>query len=104
VEKLWTDIENLSPLGAEVHSLNNEFAEKASNESILAQDANKLELLFFLKEQHDLGNPRALEWLANAEKALTNQEARSLAKEIKDRKADQCWKMSFVNPAASKKE
>ncbi len=94
--RLWTDTESLSYLGQQRHSLQDEFEKKITNESLLAQDADKLELLFFLKEQHDLGNPRALEWFRHAEKMLMTQEATLLAKEIWERKADEWWKITLL--------
>jgi putative hydrolase of HD superfamily len=103
-DQIWTDIENLSPLGKEVHSLHKEFDEKESNESFLARDADRLELLFFLKEQYDLGNPRALEWFANAEKKLLTAEAKSLAQELKEKKADDWWKMRCSKQSPIRKE
>ncbi|MGH2611474.1 MAG: HD domain-containing protein [Rhabdochlamydiaceae bacterium] len=103
-DQVWADIENLSLLGREVRSLHNEFEEKESNESLLAKDADKLELLFFLKEQHDLGNPRALEWFTNAEKKLLTAEAKSLAQELKERKADEWWKMRFSKQRPIRRE
>lgn len=103
-DQIWADIENLSSLGSKIHSLNDEFEKKVSNESLLAHDADILELLFFLKEQHDLGNPRALEWFANAEKKLLTIEAKSLAGELKERKADEWWKMRFSKQRSALKE
>ncbi len=92
-ERVWEDIENLSPLGASIHALSDEFDGKLSNESLLAQDADQLELLFFLKEQHDLGSSRALEWFNNALKRLITPEAKQLAEELTERKADEWWKL-----------
>jgi putative hydrolases of HD superfamily len=78
--------------------MNEEYEKKASPEAILAHDADTLELIFFLKEQYDLGNPRAWEWLINAEKRLITKEAKILAAEMKDRKADDWWKMRTAKP------
>lgn len=100
-DQVWADIENLSPLGSKIHSFCSEFDQKMSNEALLAQDADKLELLFFLKEAHDLGNPRALERFVNAEKKLITAEAKSLAKEMKQRKADEWWKVKFPTHSTS---
>jgi putative hydrolases of HD superfamily len=94
-DRVWADIENLSPIGSKIHAFNHELEEKKSNESLLAHDADLLELLFFLKEQHDLGSPRALEWFEYSENRLITAEAQSLAQELKERKADEWWKKTF---------
>jgi putative hydrolases of HD superfamily len=93
--ELWKDIKALSPLGEKVSTLCRDFDQKESNEALLAHDADKLELLFYLKEQHDLGNPRAMEWFEHAEKRVTTPEAKALVEELKKRKADEWWKQRF---------
>ncbi|HEY2810246.1 MAG TPA: HD domain-containing protein [Rhabdochlamydiaceae bacterium] len=93
--RVWADIENLSQIGSKIHAFSHEFEERKSYESLLASDANVLELLFFLKEQQDLGNPRAVEWFEYSENRLITAEAQSLARELKERKADAWWKKAF---------
>jgi putative hydrolase of HD superfamily len=53
-----------------------------SLEASIAKDADQLDLILELKEQKDLGNKYADEWMFYAEKRLINDKARELAEEI----------------------
>lgn len=73
--------ENL-PFGTEIFNLLDEFNRRESVESILAHDADQLELILELKELGDLGNPYAKDWLTAAVKRLQSDEAARLARSI----------------------
>ena len=94
-KQIWNDIEKLSPLAKKMYELYKEFVEGKTPESILTKDACTLELLLFLKEQHDLGNPRAKEWFDNAKKWIQTDEGEKFADEIENTKADEWWKRRF---------
>ena len=59
-----------------------EFTDGKSVEACISRDADQLDLILSLKEQQDLGNPYAREWLHYALKRLQTEAARSMAQEI----------------------
>lgn len=67
---------------ARVNQLTEEFEARVSPESLLAHDADQLDLLVELKEQQDLGNPYAKHWIHYALKRLATPSARELAEAI----------------------
>ena len=68
--------------GNEIAGLTDEFNLGESLEASIAKDADQLDLILELKEQKDLGNKYADEWLFYAKKRLINDKARELADEI----------------------
>ncbi len=68
--------------GKEIAGLTDEFNLGESLEATIAKDADQLDLILELKEQKDLGNKYADEWLFYAKKRLINDKARELAEEI----------------------
>jgi putative hydrolases of HD superfamily len=83
----------------EVLILHRELEDVQSLESTLAQDADQIDLILNLKEELDLGNRHAAEWLACAQERLRTEWGKRLAKEIArtDRTdwwfqgKDRCW-------------
>ena len=67
------------PFGNEIKELLAEFNEQKTREALLVHDADQLELLVQLKEEQDLGNTHAKEWLRNAMKRLRTEVGKSLA-------------------------
>lgn len=70
------------PFGNEIREVIAEFNEQKTREALLAHDADQLELLVQLKEEQDLGNTYAKEWLRNAMKRLRTGVGRSLASAV----------------------
>ena len=68
--------------GDEIISLTQEFNTDDTLEARLARDADQLDLILELKEQLDLGNPSARDWLSFAVKRLLTGSAKGLAQEI----------------------
>jgi len=68
-----------------------EFEEVNSKESLLAQDADQLDLMLNLKEQLDLGNKYAKTWLECAQKRLRTKEGKLLAKHILNTDSQEWW-------------
>ena len=68
------------PFGEEIASLITTFNARETLESRLANDADQLDLLFHLKEQADIGNPRAEPWIEVALERLLTEPARQLAR------------------------
>lgn len=75
----WDELEQVSTLEAE-----------------LAQDADQLDLIANLKEEHDLGNPYASKWMASALHRLRTENGRELAKMLTETDHTDWW---FLGPA-----
>ncbi len=90
-EKLYADLEKAWPFGTEIVALVREFEARVTPEARLANDADQLELLLMLKEQLDLGNTRAVDWIAPARARLRTTAGRRLAEEILATPSDQWW-------------
>jgi putative hydrolase of HD superfamily len=97
---------NLPPQGREVFlSLTREFMEQKTPEARLAHDADQLDMFVELKEQKDLGNPYAGQWLEYALKRLLTAAAQDLAREILAADWTEWWfEKSDDRWAADKKE
>jgi putative hydrolase of HD superfamily len=85
-----------SQIGNEVKSLIDEYEERQTIESKLVKDADNLEWIISLKEQVDIGNERAREWLPSATARLKTDEAKMLAEIIMNTRSDRWW---FGDPA-----
>ncbi|HDS16913.1 MAG TPA: HD domain-containing protein [Proteobacteria bacterium] len=68
--------------GGEIEVLVKEFDERQSPEARLSADADQLALMVLLKEELDLGNAYAREWLSVARQRLLTDSGRSLAKAL----------------------
>ena len=79
------------PFGDEVSCLLREFNAIETLESRLSKDADQLDLILELKEQLDLGNRHAEEWLSFALKRLLTESGKRLASEIMTTERDSWW-------------
>ena len=70
------------PWGNEIVQLVDEFSRGETLEAKLARDADQLDLILELKEQLDIGNKYASDWLHFAKKRLLTPIARKMAKKI----------------------
>ncbi|MEJ2025184.1 MAG: HD domain-containing protein [Deltaproteobacteria bacterium] len=77
--------------GNSILQLLREFNRSESIEAQLAKDADQLDLILELKEQKDLGNPYAGQWLSYALKRLMSPEAKRLADEIMETDSTDWW-------------
>lgn len=68
------------PFNNEIKTLINEFNSNETLEASLSKDADQLDLILELKEQLDLGNPNAQDWLTFAVRRLHTESAKELAK------------------------
>lgn len=78
VLKLWEELEQSRTLEAE-----------------LAQDADQLDLIANLKEEHDLGNPYASKWMRSALERLRTEYGRQLAQALNETDHTDWW---FLGP------
>lgn len=77
--------------GNEIISLTDEFNRAETLESRLARDADQLDLIMELKEQKDLGNSYAKDWLFYAEKRLLTEYGKNMADEILKTDSTDWW-------------
>ncbi len=89
--KALNELRSESSLGKEFAGYIDEYNSKKSIESMIAKDADQLELLLCLKEESDKGNPRAMEWFENGVKRLVTDVANSMAEEIRATLSDAWW-------------
>ncbi len=73
------------------HDLLKEYHERQTKEAILAKDADNLELLLALREQADIGNPRANVWINQTIPRLKTDIAKRLADKILSTRHDAWW-------------
>jgi putative hydrolase of HD superfamily len=57
----------------------------------LAKDADQLDLILELKEQLDLGNKNAQDWISYAVQRLTTETAKKVASEILETHSSDWW-------------
>ncbi len=75
----------------EILPLLKELEEAESQEAMLAHDADQLELILSLKEQMDLGNPYAEEWIKYALERLRTDTGRRVAEKILETDHTDWW-------------
>ena len=77
--------------GDEIIALTREFNACETLESRLSKDADQLDLILELKEQLDLGNSNAKDWLTFAVKRLVTESAQKMAQEILRTHSTEWW-------------
>jgi len=90
-DKAIQDLAKGLPFSDQIVSLTREFTEGKSVEALISRDADQLDLILSLKEQQDLGNTYAREWLHYALKRLRTEAARSMAQEILETDSTEWW-------------
>jgi len=90
-DKAVQDLAKGLPIRDEIVSLTREFAQGKSLEACISRDADQLDLILSLKEEQDLGNAYAREWLHYAVKRLQTESARNMAREILQTDSTEWW-------------
>jgi len=90
-DKANADITAPLPFGADMRETLKEYKVRESRESLLAKDADNLELLLSLKEQYDVGNERAKTWFPSVVGRLKTDLANELAETILQTPSDDWW-------------
>ena len=90
-DKAVQDLAKGLPIRDEIVSLTREFTEGKSLEACISRDADQLDLILSLKEEQDLGNAYAREWLHYAVKRLQTESARKMAQEILQTDSTEWW-------------
>jgi putative hydrolase of HD superfamily len=89
--KAVEDLAKGLPIRETIVSLTHEFTEGTSVEACISRDADQLDLILSLKEQQDLGNTYAREWIHYAVKRLQTGSARKMAQEILETDSTGWW-------------
>lgn len=87
---LYDQVSHLD-FGDEIVSLLDEFNEGETLEGQISRDADQLDLIFELKQQLDLGNLNAKDWISFAVKRLFTERARGLAEELLNTHSSDWW-------------
>ncbi len=82
--------ENL-PFGEDIKETVEKFNDGDSRESLLANDADQIDLILMLKENKDLGNKYADEWISFALKRLRTETGKKLAEQIIETDSTHWW-------------
>jgi len=90
-EKALGDQAQGLPFGAEILALSQEFNKGDSLEALISRDSDQLDLILELKEQLDLGNKYASDWLGYALERLHTEPAREMAQEILETDSTEWW-------------
>ena len=90
-DKAVQDLSNGLPFGDDIITLTREFNEGDSLEARISRDADQLDLILELKEQLDLGNRSANDWLVYALKRLQTESAKKLAEEVMNTAYTDWW-------------
>ncbi|MDP6641372.1 MAG: HD domain-containing protein [Nitrososphaerales archaeon] len=79
------------PFGEDIREIIREYEERITTESLIAKDADNLELMLSLKEQLDIGNKNAKDWLDLAIQRLKTEVGKKAAKMIMETSSDEWW-------------
>lgn len=90
-EKAANELTEHLPFADEVKEFLREFSEKKTPESLVANDADQLELILMLKEYGDLGNKYTKDWITFALKRLHTDQAKKIAKAILSTDRTEWW-------------
>lgn len=90
-EEAVRDLTSTLPFGHDMAEIINEYEERKSKESLIAKDADNLELILSLKEQSDLGNAKADSWMSSSVERLQTEKAKELAEAILKSASDDWW-------------
>jgi putative hydrolases of HD superfamily len=90
-DKAVRDLARDLPFGGEIISVTDEFNRAETPEARIARDADQLDLMLELKEEKDLGNRYATDWLFYAEKRLLTEGGKKLAEELSKTDSTDWW-------------
>ena len=85
------DITSSIPFGNHITTTLDEYKKRESKESLLAKDADNIELLLSLKELSDIGNPRAKVWIESTSARIKTDEGKELARAILETDSADWW-------------
>lgn len=89
--KALADLVETLPFGDDIKQSFIEHEEKITKEALYVKDADNLEWILSLKEQVDIGNKRAEDWMIIAAKRLKTDLAKQLAEEVLRTDSNAWW-------------
>lgn len=89
--KALEDLVVTLPFGDDIKNSFIEHEEKITKEALYVKDADNLEWILSLKEQIDIGNERAKDWIVSAVKRLKTDLAKDLAQVILTTDSNEWW-------------
>ena len=90
-QKAIDDLAETIPFGKDLRDAFVEHEEKKSPEAVYVKDADNLEWILSLKEQMDIGNSRAQDWITSAVKRLKTKLAQDLVEVILQTDSSEWW-------------
>lgn len=90
-ESAVNDLAEGLPFGDKIVDVTNEFNASESIEAKISKDADQLDLILELKEQKDLGNRYAEEWLHYAVQRIQTDSGKKMAEEILTTDSTEWW-------------
>lgn len=90
-EKAEADFTADLPFQNDLRERLHEYKVRESKESVLAKEADHLEFLISLKEQADIGNQRAKEWITISLKRLKTDIGKQMAEKIVSTNSSDWW-------------
>lgn len=90
-ERAIHDMTEPLPFGKDIRATIEEYEQRQTRESIIAKDADSIELLLSLREEIDIGNARANSLIPPLLKRLKTDSAKRLAKKIITTNSDHWW-------------
>ncbi len=89
--KAIDDLVQTLPFGQDIFETLHAYEKRDTKEAMLVKDSDNLEWILTLKEQVDIGNERAMEWIEVAINRLKTEEGKNLAKEIMKTESTEWW-------------
>ncbi|MEN6488437.1 MAG: HD domain-containing protein [Smithella sp.] len=90
-EKAVRELTGSLSFGDDIKAFIDEFNGKKTNEALTARDADQIALILQLKENGDLGNKYAEEWISYAVQRLSTESAKELASKIIETDSSNWW-------------
>lgn len=90
-DKAIEDLAGTLPFGEDIKKITIEYLERKTLDAKLAKDADNIEWILSMKEQWDIGNERAKEWMEIAIKRLKTDSAKKLAEQIRSTDSNDWW-------------
>jgi len=91
------------PIRGEIKALIEEWKEHSTYESMLARDADQLDMLLSLKEKMDLGSKDAELWIPYVKRRLKTRCARQLAEALLEEHWASWWMKKFIEESNDEK-
>jgi len=85
------DVTSNLAFGKHMNEIISEYEKRESPEAVLAKDADVIEWILSLKEEHDIGNTRAKKWIPVAVERLKTDVAFEMVEKIMETESNEWW-------------